>query len=71
MPDNAPAVWRRLRQSQSDLLGGLQHQVRRVDRGEQGVLHLLQVGPLADAEAAKALCDGLVERGVDCLVVKP
>ena len=71
VPENAPAAWRRLRQSQSDLLGELQHQIRRVDLGEQGVLHVLQVGPLADAEAAKALCDGLAERGVDCLVVKP
>lgn len=68
---NAPAVWQRLLHAQSDLLGGLQHRVRRVDLGERGVFHLLQIGPLADADGAKALCDALKERGVDCLVVKP
>ncbi len=69
-PDNAFAVWRKLRKIRSDLLRGLHHHVDRVDRGTKGVLHLLQVGPLADAEAAKALCDGLAQRGVDCFVVR-
>jgi predicted transglutaminase-like cysteine proteinase len=68
--ENAPAVWRRLRVAQSDLLGGLRRRVQRADRGDR-VFHLLQVGPLADTEAAKALCAALKARGVDCLVVKP
>ena len=68
--ENAPAVWRRLRVVQPDLLGGLRQRVQRADRGER-VFHLLQVGPLADTEAAKALCAALTARGVDCLVVKP
>ena len=57
--------------AEADLLGGLQYRIRRVDLGEQSELHLLRVGPLADAEAAKALCDALSESDVDCLVVKP
>jgi hypothetical protein len=68
--ENAPAVWRRLRAAQPDLLGGLRQRVQRADRGER-VFHLLRVGPLADTEAAKALCAALTARGVDCLVVKP
>ncbi len=68
--ENAPAVWRRLRVAQPDLLGGLRQRVQRADRGER-VFHLLQAGPLADTEAAKALCAALTARGVDCLVVKP
>ena len=67
--ENAPAVWQRLRVVQSDLLGSLQQRVQRADRGER-VFHLLQVGPLANTEAAKALCAALTARGVDCLVVK-
>jgi TPR repeat protein len=68
--ENAPAVWRRLRVAQPDLLGGLRQRVQRADHGER-VFYLLQVGPLADTEAAKALCAALTARGVDCLVVKP
>jgi TPR repeat protein len=68
--ENAPAVWRRLHLAQPDLLGGLRQRVQRADRGER-VFHLLQVGPLADTEAATALCAALTARGVDCLVVKP
>ncbi len=67
--ENAPAVWRRLRVAQPDLLGGLRHRVQRAYRGER-VFHLLQVG-LENAEMAKALCAALTARGVDCLVVKP
>ncbi len=68
--ENAPAVWRRLRAAQPDLLGGLRARVQRADRGER-TFHLLQVGPLANIEVAKALCAALTARGVDCLVVKP
>jgi cell division septation protein DedD len=68
--ENAPAVWRRLRVTQRDLLGGLRQRVQRAELGER-VFHLLQVGPLAESEAAKDLCVALTARGVDCLVVKP
>ena len=68
--ENAPAVWRRLRAAQPDLLGGLRPRVQRAARGER-VFHLLHVGPLANTEVAKALCAALTARGVDCLVVKP
>ncbi len=68
--ENAPAVWWRLRAAQLDLLGGVRHRIQRADNGGR-VFHLLQVGPLDGAEAAKALCAALAARGVDCLVVKP
>ncbi len=69
--ENAPAEWRRLQRAEADLLGGLEPRVRRLDLGDQVVLHLLQVGPLADSEAAGALCRALAKRGVDCLVIAP
>ncbi len=68
--ENAPAVWRRLRAAQPDLLGDLQPRVQRADRGEH-VFHLLQAGPLANTEVARALCAALTARSVDCFVVKP
>ena len=68
--ERAPVLWQQLHVSQPDLLGGLRYRVQRAERGER-VFHLLQVGPLADAEAAKALCAALTAREVDCLVVKP
>ncbi len=55
--------------TQPDLLGGLRQRVQRAGRGER-VFHLLQVGPLADTEAAKSLCAALTARVVNCLVVK-
>ncbi len=60
--ENAPALWRRLSMTQPDLLGGLRQRIQRADRGER-VFHLLQVGPLADTEAATALCAALTARG--------
>ena len=69
--ENAPAEWRRLQRSEADLLGGLEHRIRRLVLGDQDMLHLLRVGPLADSEAAGALCRALAERGVDCLVIAP
>jgi cell division septation protein DedD len=69
--ENAPEMWDRLRRAQPELLGGLQHHVSRVDRGGSGVLHLLMVGPVADENAARALCDALDQRGIDCLVALP
>jgi len=68
--ESAPALWRRLRKSQSGLLRGMQHRIQRVNRGKQGALHTLRVGPLASTTAADALCDSLARRGVDCMVVE-
>jgi TPR repeat protein len=68
--ENAPALWRRLRAAQPDLLGGLRPRVQRADRGGRA-FHLLQAGPRANTEGARGLCAALTARGVDCLVVKP
>ncbi len=68
--ENAPAVWRHLRAAQPDLLGDLQIRVQRLDSGVR-VLHLLQAGPLANIEVARALCAALTARGIDFLVVNP
>lgn len=67
-PDHAQSMWLNLESDQSDLLGNLNHEIRRFDREDGGTLHLLQVGPIVTMEA-KRLCRNLTEHSVDCLVV--
>ena len=71
-PAAADAGWERLKAAHKDLLGELEPTVTEVDLGTgKGVFHRLQVGPLADADAARALCARLSERKQGCLVVRP
>ena len=71
-PERAEIGWGRIFAVHEDLLGGLAHRVVRVDLGEEkGVFHRLQAGPMADSDAAKALCESLREREQGCLVVAP
>ena len=70
--ERAEIGWGRIVEAQQDLLGALKHWVVRVDLGaEKGIFHRLQVGPLADAATAKALCEKLHAREQGCLVVAP
>ncbi len=71
-PERAEIGWERIVEAHQDLLGGLEHRVVRVDLGEEkGIFHRLQAGPMADSDAAKALCDTLREREQGCLIVAP
>ena len=68
----AEEAWNRLRERHGELLAALQSKIERVDLGgDKGIYHRLQVGPLADRDAAAKLCRGLQAKRVDCLVVKP
>jgi hypothetical protein len=69
--DQAYGTWVQLRQKHSDVLGGLQPTVVRADLKEKGVFYRLRAGPLASEEKARALCQSLTRRSVDCVVVKP
>ena len=70
--ETADKEWRRLRKSHGDLLAGLAAIVGRVDLGAtKGVYFRLHAGPLADAEAAQALCRALSKRRVRCRVAPP
>ena len=71
IPENAPVAWQRFQRLHPDLLGELQADIRSVELGDRGMFHILRVGRLADAQSAEYLCGSLLERGVDCLVVKP
>ncbi len=68
----AGIAWRRLHKANSDVLGGLEPKVERVDLGPgKGVFFRLRAGSLGDEATAKALCARLKARRVDCLVVRP
>ena len=68
--EGAPKLWRTLQSRHSDLLGGLEHQIRRVDHGDRGNFYHLYAGPLPTASSANSLCHTLIERKADCLAVK-
>ena len=64
--------WRLLLARHAQLLSPLRPRVRRVDLGaEKGVFFRLEAGPLADEEAARALCAAVTARGDACLLVAP
>lgn len=69
--ENANQMWQSVWRSQWDLLAGSNPQIHSLEKGENGQLHLLQIGALAGADTADSLCRKLSARGIDCLVVKP
>ncbi len=67
-PEDARAVWDRLRGEFPDLLNALEVDLERVDLGERGVFHRVRAGPLPDRARAEALCAELRSRQQDCWV---
>lgn len=64
-------AWARARRAHAKELGGLRLTVERKDLGAgRGVYYRLQVGPLGNAGAARALCGRLKRRGQGCIVVR-
>jgi hypothetical protein len=62
--------WREIRQAAPDLLGKLGHTVKKGGIGNDGSrLHRLRTLAYADPAPARALCENLKRRGVECLVV--
>lgn len=66
----AAKEWAKVQKANSDLLGALSLDVQRADLGDKGVFFRMRAGPLADPEAAKALCSALAQRKQGCMVVK-
>jgi cell division septation protein DedD len=69
--EQAEAAIARARKANGDILASLTFSVARADLGAKGVYYRVQAGPLADAAAAKELCDRLKDRKQGCLVVSP
>lgn len=69
VPGNAPSVWQRLLHDNPDLLGGLDHRIDVVDDGSDQAWHMLRVDTAEDEPSARALCEALRQRNVDCMIV--
>jgi TPR repeat protein len=69
----AKAAWARLEARHGAALRGLAPHYERVDLGPKGVFHRLQAGPVADRDAARALCARIRQAVPDqpCLVIAP
>lgn len=66
-PERAQRNWEDLHQAHSDVLDGLEPRIARIDLGdERGIYFQLSAGPLADIDAAEALCNTLVRRRLYC-----
>lgn len=69
-PDAATAGWARLLRANPKLLGPLSPNVVKADLGPgKGIFYRLTAGPIADKDAADALCQELKLKRVGCLVV--
>lgn len=66
--EEATAQWRKLQSGLGDFVNGKTYDIERADLGERGVYHRLRIGPFSGADAAKTYCEGLKERGQDCLI---
>lgn len=69
--ENANDLWQRVWRDQWDLLAKAEPLIHSQSLTDGGQLHLLQIGATKSAGQAKALCDTLSARGVDCFVVTP
>jgi len=71
IPENARSVWLKLLAENAALLGDLQPRIDVVDRGKSGPMHFLRITPIMNIKLARSICNELLDRAVDCLVVKP
>ncbi len=70
--ERAESEWERLKKKHGDLLGGYTLNVVRADLGAgKGIFFRLRAGPIAGEDVARALCQNLSKRKVDCRVVRP
>ncbi len=69
--ESATGAWNRLRETHAGLLAGLSLNIMRADLGPgKGVYYRARVGPFDASAQARALCDNLKSRKVDCFVVR-
>jgi cell division septation protein DedD len=69
--EDADATIARIKRTNGDLINGYAFDVKRADLGDKGIYYRVQLGPLADASAAGALCDKLKDRKLGCVIVRP
>jgi tetratricopeptide (TPR) repeat protein len=60
----AQALWKKVSQSQG--LGGVGHDIERVEIGSFGTFYALRVGPFPDKAESLKVCNALKRSGIDC-----
>jgi hypothetical protein len=68
---DAKRAWTRVAAQHKDLFGNLSPTYARAEIKNKGTYYRLQAGPLADAAAARALCEKAKSRKLGCLIVRP
>ena len=68
--ESAQRRWQELRSHHSDLIGGLQMVLERVEVRAKGTMVRLQAGPLKSADDVQKLCAALAKRKIGCFLVK-
>lgn len=68
--ENAETAWTKLQQAHRDLLNGLTLHLQRAKLAN-GMFYRVQAGPLADRASAASLCNSLIARNLNCLIVAP
>jgi hypothetical protein len=66
--ENAARAWGIYRKDYSDVLGGLSPQIKAVTFASQGTLFRLATERLESREAAKRVCNRIIDRGGECFV---
>lgn len=66
--DEANATWSRLQSKLGDFAAGKTTDYERADLGDRGIYYRIRLGPFASRDSAITFCEGLKERGQDCLV---
>jgi cell division protein FtsN len=66
----ADSEWARVKGRNTDILGAMDLNIQTI-KLDRGTFYRIQAGPLADREAASALCSELKTRSQNCLVVAP
>lgn len=67
----AQTTWNRLKSRHGNLLGGHQPNIVRTELGGLGTFYRLQLGPFADKEQSKQLCQQFKAGGLDCFLLAP
>ena len=67
----AQATWKRLRSRHGNLLQNYQPNIVKTELGGLGTFYRLQLGPFADKEQSKQLCNNFKAGGLDCFLLAP
>jgi len=66
--NEANGVWTRMQAKLGSYTDGKATDIEVADLGDKGTYYRLRIGPFLTSDAAKTYCEGLKQRGQDCLI---